>query len=163
MRILNVMLGRGLGGLEQALLDYAVALTQCGHEVHPIIHPNAALRPGLEAKGATLHSLPHAGSWDPLAATRLRRLLRLLRPDISIAHGNRAVSLLRPIGWLQLFGKAETLDPAIRRAEAVRRDFGVNHIVLDSRALFEAEGVVRTTMPAAFPPGGPASQREVGS
>ena len=98
LRILNVMLGRGLGGLEQALLDYAVALTQCGHEVHTIIHPNAALRPAREAKGATLHSLPHAGSWDPLAATRLRRLLRQLRPDISVAHGNRAVSLLRLAG-----------------------------------------------------------------
>jgi hypothetical protein len=31
------------------------------------------------------------------------------------------------------------------------------------RALAEAEGVVRTTMPAAFPPGVPVSQREVGS
>ncbi len=98
MRILNVMLGRGLGGLEQALLDYAVALTQCGHEVHTVIHPNAALRPALEAKRATLHGLPHAGAWDPLAAARLRRLLRQLSPDISIAHGNRAVNLLRLAG-----------------------------------------------------------------
>jgi glycosyltransferase involved in cell wall biosynthesis len=98
LRILNVMLGRGLGGLEQALLDYAVALTGCGHEVHTLIHPDAALRPALEARGMALHSLPHAGAWDPLAATRLRLLLRRLRPDISIAHGNRAVSLLRLAG-----------------------------------------------------------------
>ena len=98
MRILNVMLGRGLGGLEQALLDYAVALTQCGHEVHTVIHPDAALRAVLEANGAALHHLPHAGAWDPLAAMRLRRLLGQLRPDISIAHGNRAVSLLDKAG-----------------------------------------------------------------
>jgi glycosyltransferase involved in cell wall biosynthesis len=84
--------------LEQALLDYAVALTRCGHEVHTVIHPNAALRPALEARGATLHGLPHAGAWDPLAAARLRQLVRQLRPDISIAHGNRAVSLLRLAG-----------------------------------------------------------------
>jgi len=98
LRILNVMLGRSLGGLEQALLDYDVALTQCGHEVHTVIHPDSALRPALEAKKANLHNLPHAGAWDPLAATRLRRLLRQLRVDISIAHGNRAVSLLRFAG-----------------------------------------------------------------
>jgi glycosyltransferase involved in cell wall biosynthesis len=98
LRILNVMLGRGLGGLEQALLDYAMALTQCGHEVHNVVHPDAALRPALEANGATLHSQQHAGAWDPLAAMRLRRLLRQLRPNISIAHGNRALSLLRLAG-----------------------------------------------------------------
>jgi glycosyltransferase involved in cell wall biosynthesis len=98
LRILNVMLGRSLGGLEQALLDYAVALTQCGHEVHTVIHPDAALRTALEASGATLHQLSHAGAWDPLAAIRLRRLLRQVRPDISIAHGNRAVSLLHNAG-----------------------------------------------------------------
>jgi glycosyltransferase involved in cell wall biosynthesis len=92
------MLGRGLGGLEQALLDYAVALTQRGHEVHTVIHPNAALRPALEARVGAPHTLSHAGAWDPLAAARLRLLLRRLRPAISIAHGNRAVALLRLAG-----------------------------------------------------------------
>jgi glycosyltransferase involved in cell wall biosynthesis len=95
---MNVMLGRGLGGLEQALLDYTLALTQRGHEVHTVIHPDAALRPALEARGMAPHTLVHAGAWDPLAATRLRRLLRRSRPDVSIAHGNRAVSLLRLAG-----------------------------------------------------------------
>ena len=98
MRILNVMLGRGLGGLEQALLDYAVALTQLGHDVQTVMHPNAALRPALEARVGVPHTLSHAGAWDPLAAARLRLLLRRLRPDISIAHGNRAVALLRLAG-----------------------------------------------------------------
>jgi glycosyltransferase involved in cell wall biosynthesis len=95
---MNVMLGRGLGGLEQALLDYAVALTQRGHEVHTVMHPNAALLPAVKARVGAPHTLPHVGAWDPLAATRLRLLLRRLRPDISIAHGNRAVALLRRAG-----------------------------------------------------------------
>lgn len=98
LRVLNIMLGRGLGGLEQALLDYAVALTQRGHEVHSVMHPNAALRPALEARVGAPHTLSQAGAWDPLAAARLRLLLRRLRPDISIAHGNRAVSMLRLAG-----------------------------------------------------------------
>jgi len=92
------MLGRGLGGLEQALLDYSDALSRFGHEVHAVIHPDAAIRPALEARGALWHGMPHLGAWDLIAATRLRLLLRRLRPDLSIAHGNRAMSLLRRAG-----------------------------------------------------------------
>lgn len=92
------MLGRGLGGLEQALLDYNDALSQCGHEMHAVIHPDAAIRPALEARGAIWHGLPHLGAWDPVAAMRLRRLLRRLRPDLCIAHGNRALGLLHWAG-----------------------------------------------------------------
>ena len=98
LRIANVMLGRGLGGLEQALLDHSDALGRTGHEVHAVIHPDAAIRPALEAHGTKWHGLPHLGAWDMVAAMRLRLLLRRLRPDVCVAHGNRAMSLLRLAG-----------------------------------------------------------------
>jgi glycosyltransferase involved in cell wall biosynthesis len=97
-RVVNAMLGRRLGGLEQALLDYGDALTLAGHEVHAVIHPDAAIRTALEARGAAWHPLPHLGAWDPFAAARLRALLRTLRPDACFAHGNRAVTLLQRAG-----------------------------------------------------------------
>ena len=37
-----------------------------------MIHPDAAIRPTLEARGALWHGLPHLGAWDMIAATRLR-------------------------------------------------------------------------------------------
>ena len=40
----------------------------------------------------------HLGAWDPFAVTRLRELLWTLRPNASIAHGNRAVTLLGKAG-----------------------------------------------------------------
>lgn len=98
LRVVNAMLGRRLGGLEQVLLDYGDALTLAGHEVHAVIHPDAAIRGALEARGAAWHPLPHFGAWDLLAAARLRSLLRTLRPDAAFAHGNRAVTLLLRAG-----------------------------------------------------------------
>jgi glycosyltransferase involved in cell wall biosynthesis len=92
------MLGRGLGGLEQAMLDYADALRLLGHDVHAVIRPDAAVRAALEERQGAWHTLAHLGAWDIVAAARLRRLLWQIRPDVSIAHGNRAMSLLRQAG-----------------------------------------------------------------
>src|SRR5215469_1866069 len=92
------MLGRGLGGLEQALLDYNDALSRMGHDAHAVIHPAAAVRPALERRGAVWHGLAQLGAWDIVAAVRLRRLLRRIGADLSIAHGNRAMHLLRRAG-----------------------------------------------------------------
>jgi glycosyltransferase involved in cell wall biosynthesis len=92
------MLSKGRGGLEQVLLDHGDALGRCGHDVHAVIHPEAAIRPALEARGATWHGLRHLGAWDMIAAMRLRLLLRQLRCDLYLAHGNRAMSLLRRAG-----------------------------------------------------------------
>jgi glycosyltransferase involved in cell wall biosynthesis len=98
LRIVNVMLGGGLGGLEQVMLDYADALSVFGHHVHAVVRPDAAVRAALEKRPGTVHALPHLGAWDLIAATRLRRLLQRVQPDLSIAHGNRAMSLLRLAG-----------------------------------------------------------------
>jgi glycosyltransferase involved in cell wall biosynthesis len=92
------MLGRGLGGLEQALLDYGDALGGRGYQVHMVIHPAGALREELEARRAPWHALPNLGEWDPVAALRLRLILRRLRPVVSLGHGNRALGLLRRAG-----------------------------------------------------------------
>jgi glycosyltransferase involved in cell wall biosynthesis len=98
LRIANIMLGGGLGGMEQALLDHNDALTLTGHQVLAVIRPDAAVRPALEARGAAWHGLVHLGSWDVVAAMRLRRLLHRFDPDLCVAHGNRAMSLLRAAG-----------------------------------------------------------------
>jgi glycosyltransferase involved in cell wall biosynthesis len=95
LRIANVMLGRGLGGLEQALLDHNDALTLTGHDVLAVIHPDAAIRPAIEVRGVSWHGIAHLGGWDMVAALRLRRLFQRFRPDVCLAHGNRAMSLLR--------------------------------------------------------------------
>jgi len=134
------MLGRGLGGLEQALLDYSDALSRFGHEVHAVIHPEAAIRPALEARGALWHGLPHLGAWDMIASTRLRLLLRRLSPDLSIAHGNRAMSLLRRAGADPLIAVLPNYKMNCRGAAAVF------YPTLDLKHYAERQGVADTCL-----------------
>ena len=94
MKILNAMFGCGLGGIEQAMVDYCDALMLMGHEPVALIHPLAEIKPALAARGIAFYTLPNAGVWDPIAAFKLKRLLERIRPDFCIAHGNRAVGLL---------------------------------------------------------------------
>ena len=92
MRIANIMLGRRRGGIEQAFLDYNEALQLAGHEVLAITHPQALIN--AELTQDIFHTtLPNAGSWDPIAVFRLKRLLRDFQPEASICHGNRALHL----------------------------------------------------------------------
>lgn len=93
MHILNVMLGKKAGGVEQAALDYHRALTGQGHRVTNVTRPGAWVDARLDALGAARLSLPHVAEWDPIAAFRLRRMMARLAPDAVIAHSNRALGL----------------------------------------------------------------------
>ncbi len=93
MHILNVMFGRGRGGLEQAAVDYHEALSREGHHLCSVTHPNAAMNPALEALPGTHRRLTQFGEWDGLASARLRHLARRESADMVIAHGNRAIGL----------------------------------------------------------------------
>lgn len=106
MRIVNAMFGRGRGGLEQVFLDYCEAMAFAGHEVLALIHPRAAIRRALERREIAFHSIDNLGAWDPVAALRLRSWLRQQEPDAVMAHGNRAISLLKNAGARPLIGVA---------------------------------------------------------
>lgn len=91
MAILNIMLGRGRGGLEQASLDYAEALALAGIETLTITSPGAWANGGL---GQLPHQpIRHWAVFDPLAILRLRRLAEEQKADVAICHGNRALRL----------------------------------------------------------------------
>jgi glycosyltransferase involved in cell wall biosynthesis len=97
LRILNIMLGRGLGGIEQAFLDYHKCLTLAGHEVVAVSHPKAAVNSVLASLQQTTldyHTLFARGEWDILAAWRIGKLCRYTKPDAIISHGNRALGLV---------------------------------------------------------------------
>lgn len=58
---------------------------------------------------------------------------------LALATGTEAMALLRPIGWIRMFGEPAGLDAALAQAEIARRDYGVNFAALDSKALAAAE------------------------
>jgi glycosyltransferase involved in cell wall biosynthesis len=91
MKVLHIMLSRGLGGIEQVFLDYTAMLRAEGIEVLPVIHPTAAI--SEHVSGAIL--LPNWGKWDIGAIWRLYKIVRQYQPDIILTHGNRALSFAR--------------------------------------------------------------------
>ncbi len=93
--VLNLMLGRKRGGLEQAAIDYAEALAHAGIGALTITSPGAHITPELEAIKAPHIALPNAGGWDPCAAQRLRRIAQQQRARAVICHGNRALRIAR--------------------------------------------------------------------
>ncbi|MDE1152390.1 MAG: glycosyltransferase [Micavibrio sp.] len=91
MRILNIMLGKKRGGLEQVAVDYCVALRSLGHEVTMAVAAGAAVLPQLKLLSIPVIEIPLAYRWNPLAGAKLRRLMGAA--DVSIVHGNRAGQL----------------------------------------------------------------------
>jgi glycosyltransferase involved in cell wall biosynthesis len=89
------MFGAKLGGLEQVFVDYSEALAARGHRMTNIVAPGALSAPPLRALRQEVVEIGNAGQWDPVATWRLRRALARLRPDAVIAHGNRAIGLMR--------------------------------------------------------------------
>lgn len=93
MNILNLMFGKGRGGLEQAALDYHEALTLAGHHVTTLTHSRAAINPALASIGASVQCISPRGEWDIVAKWKLRNIARATSPNLVIAHGNRAIGL----------------------------------------------------------------------
>lgn len=85
------MLGGGRGGLEQAALDYALALGRRGHEVTCVFRAGAAVLGAATARGLAVRTLARPSPWNPLALLSLRRLLE--GKDVILVHGNRAGAL----------------------------------------------------------------------
>ncbi len=96
MIIVNAMFGCGLGGIEQAFLDYCNILNKQGNSVVAVIHPKAEITSEAEKiHNVTIEKVSNVGQWDPLAVRNLRGLLEKVHPDIVITHGNRAAVLMK--------------------------------------------------------------------
>ncbi|MFZ4541608.1 MAG: glycosyltransferase family 4 protein [Rickettsiales bacterium] len=93
MTVLNLMLGKQRGGLEQAALDYAEALKLANIPSITIVAPDAWVQPHLTSAGVPHETLTQRGAWDIFAARRLRILATLANATAIICHGNRALSL----------------------------------------------------------------------
>lgn len=93
MKILNLMLGSGRGGLEQAAVDYAEALAIARIPSITVTAPNAWVNEALVHANIAPLSLNTHGQWDMLAAWRLKKILASQQIQTIIANGNRALSM----------------------------------------------------------------------
>ena len=89
MKIVNIMLGRGLGGIEQAFLDYSEALRSGGHEVLEVVSRNAQVKPKSPVE------IANRGQWDIFSMLKLRSIIQEYDADAVITHGGRAACYAR--------------------------------------------------------------------
>lgn len=125
------MFGYGDGGIEQAFLNTARLLEQEGRDVTHLTHPRALVNPPLrQAVGDRLLHCGNRNLLDPIAWLRLYRLVRRQRPELILAHGNRAIRLLRRVR-----GGARLV--AMVHNERVRHSIGCDGVICVSNWLRE--------------------------
>ena len=138
MRILNIMLARVKGGVETMAVHYHTAMVAEGHEVLSLGHPEGALATALDAR--VFRPLNARFNHDPMAMLQLRRYVRDFRPDLVLAHGNRAAGLC----LLPFTGLAD------RTVQVMHNNFSKGHLGR-VRAAFCVSASVREHVAAAFP------------
>jgi len=98
MHIVNAMFAKGLGGIEQSFTDYTEALLLQNNDVTTFTHPEALINPQLEKidnENLSLEKIVNSGKWDYLAVKKIRKILKKVKPDAVITHGNRAVGFFK--------------------------------------------------------------------
>src|ERR1700677_4685720 len=95
MKIVNAMFGKGLGGIEQAFVDYAACLKSEGHTVINLVRPRAGIIDDLWPVARRIYRVGSLGIWDYFAVLRIKKILSDFHPDVIITHGSRAFILLK--------------------------------------------------------------------
>lgn len=93
MKIINIMLGKELGGLEQVALDYHFNLTKRGHKVLTILREGAKLDVSSLNPAEVVYFKPSKVPF--FTAYKLKNLIINFEADIALAHGKRPLSLLK--------------------------------------------------------------------
>ena len=144
LKIVNAMFGKKLGGLEQVFVDYSEVLAARGHEISNFVAPGSQSIAPIRALSQPLLEIGNFNQWDPLAIWRIRSALARGRPDVVIAHGNRAINLVKPA--------ARGLAPlvAVNHSINVKRTIGADFVIAineDMRARLIAAGQPEPRVP----------------
>lgn len=92
MRIANIMLGKKLGGIERASIDYVIGQRHIGNDAYMVSDPDAAINAELKATALPYYCFSNMGPWDPFAPSKLKSLLKRNPVEAVIAHGSRAIT-----------------------------------------------------------------------
>jgi glycosyltransferase involved in cell wall biosynthesis len=86
MKVLNIMLSRGLGGVQQSFIDYGKMLKIEQSNVVNISSIFASINNYLDVK----YKLPNLGNWDLFSIYLLKSIIKKEKPQAIIVHGGRA-------------------------------------------------------------------------
>ena len=92
------MLSRDLGGIQQVFLDYDCALKNFGYEVFNVTSLGAKINQKLQELSRIFY-LPNLGTFDFISILYLQYIIYKIKPDVVIAHGNRAIKISHAFGF----------------------------------------------------------------
>lgn len=95
MRVVNIMISKTVGGVEQAFLDYNEALMLSGHEVLSIVHNKTKLKENLKKEGKINVEYINFERFNYLLVLSLYLKLKKFSADIVITHSKKAIPILR--------------------------------------------------------------------
>lgn len=136
MHIVNIMLSRTRGGLEQSAADYAEMLRQRHMQVTSIVSSECFYLEKIKNSSGKTFLLDNKNQWDLFAIRRLKAILRTAKPDAIICHGNRAISIARRAKKSKtplIAVTHNTKIKALKKADAVfavtknMHNFSINH------------------------------------
>lgn len=90
MKILNVMLGKQKGGLENVFSAYTRLFREIGYESVALCHKKSPYKNDLEKLGIPVYTMT-ALKINPFTWFRLIWVIKQVQPDVLCLHGNRAV------------------------------------------------------------------------
>ena len=99
MRIINVMVSKTLGGVEQAFLDYNAALSLGGHQVLAVAHKKNKLTEQLNKQNIEVKFI-NFNHLNYFLVFSLYKNFKKFAPDIIITHSKKAIPILRIVANL---------------------------------------------------------------
>lgn len=90
IKILNVMLGKGKGGLETVFFAHTELFKVSGHKVVVLCHEKSPYLKNLKELNIPIYTTT-ASRWNPCVWLKIIKTIKTVHPDIICLHGNRAV------------------------------------------------------------------------
>lgn len=102
MRVVNVMISKVRGGVEQASIDYANALASRGHDVLFVADKRGKTAPDIPSTERIERCFIRFNRWNFFLLFPLFAKLKAFRPDVVVVHSKKAVGLFKILA--RLFG-----------------------------------------------------------
>ena len=128
MKIVNVMISRVMGGIEQVFLNYNTVFDALGYEVISIVDNENALPEALSTSVLKIRFQ----KFNPLLLFKLYFRLKKFAPDVLVVHSKKAMPMFKVLSKLlnaKLIGVAH--NPKIKRLEMCDGIFSVTQNQLD--------------------------------
>ncbi len=100
MRIVNVMVSKILGGLEQAFIDYNSALLSCKHEVLAVVDNKSKVLSSLEECSGLQRLKVSFNRYNIFLIPYLYFKLKSFSPDLIITHSKKTIPILKIVAGL---------------------------------------------------------------